>query len=177
MCTSILHGSKAVLASGCSVWQRNWSKGFSANSFTLLQLQLSLPSAVLSPLNSFMEKAVNMKSCGNLILRLSKQIWHQTFCPAQAGSEADTSTVTLKWNALYSQITVPWRIFDSWLTSTRVPQPKFNCMHLSTQLNVYLDMECHNLTWGQCQTLLGWGEEKLISWTATEIPVWREGCF
>lgn len=124
---------------------------------------------------------VNMKSYGNLILRLSKQIWHQTFCPAQAGNEADTFTVTLKWNALYSQIMMfvkeylinglPPHVFPSQKLIT------LWSMHLSMQLNIYLGMECHILTWGQCQTLLGWSEEKLISWTTAEITVWRQGCF
>lgn len=49
---------------------------------------------------------VNTKSYGNLILRLSKQIWHQTFCPAEAGGEADAFAVALKQNAQDSQITV-----------------------------------------------------------------------
>lgn len=126
-------------------------------------------------------KTVKMKSCGNLILRLSKQIWHQTFCPAQAGSEADTFTVTLKWNALYSQIMVfVEEYLINGLPPHMFPSQKLIVlwfMHLSTQLNVYLDMECHILTWGQCQTLLGWGEEKLISWTTAEIAVCGEGCF
>lgn len=159
MCTSILHGKKPVLASGCSVlwgmsvWKRNWSKSFSANSFILLELQLRLPSAVLSPLNSFMER-LNMKSFGNLILRLSKQIWHQTFCTAQAGSEADTFTVTLKWNALYCQIMV---FVEEYLINGLPPHVFLSqhliaswSMHLSMQLNVYLDIEWHILTWRQC---------------------------
>lgn len=126
-------------------------------------------------------KTVNMKSYGNLTLRLNKQIWHQTFCPAQAGDEAATFTVTLKWNALYSQPTVfVEEYLINGLPSHVFPSQKLivlRSMHLSTQLNVYLDTECHILTWGQCQTLLGWGEEKLISWTNAEITVWREGCF
>lgn len=42
-------------------------------------------------------------------------------------------------------------------------------MHLSTQLNVYLDTEDHILTWGQWQIPLGQGEETLVSRAAAEI--------
>lgn len=120
-----------------------------------------------------------MKSYGNLILRLSKQIWHQTFCPAQAGDEADTFTVTLKWNTQDSQITVfVEEYMINGLPLHAFPSQKWIALgfvHLSTQLNVYLDIEGHILTWGQWQTLLGWGKEKLVSWTTAKLLLMQVG--
>jgi len=116
---------------------------------------------------------VNIKRYGNLILRLSKQIWHQTFCPAEAGDEADMFTVTRKQNTQDSQITasVEEHTINGWPSHAFPSRNELReeSVYLPRSLNVYLDIEGHILTCGQWQTYMGQGEEKLVSWTTAEI--------